>query len=144
VTGFPAAGGTLSFGGTFDVNQVSTDSTSHVSSITKRTFTLPSLGTTETTAAKGNHTHTASIAADTGTSALAMAANTKYKLTAGGSTFIFTTPKDTTYTSKDAVSGGTEVSLVTTGEKWTWNHKQDALTEMTTAEVSALVAAFAS
>jgi hypothetical protein len=144
VTGFPAAGGTLSFGGTFDVNQVSTDSTSHVSSITKRTFTLPSLGTTETTAAKGNHTHTASIAADTGTSALAMTANTKYKLTAGGSTFIFTTPKDTTYTSKTAASGGTEVSLVTTGEKWTWNHKQDALTEMTTTEVSALVAAFAS
>ena len=144
VTGFPAAGGTLSFGGTFDVNQVSTDSTSHVSSITKRTFTLPSLGTTETTAAKGNHTHTASIAADTGTSALVMTANTKYKLTAGGSTFIFTTPKDTTYTSKDAVSGGTDVSLVTTGEKWTWNRKQDALTEMTTAEVSALVAAFAS
>ena len=144
VTGFPADGGTLAFGGTFDVNQVSTDSTSHVSSITKRTFTLPSLGTTATTAAKGNHTHTASIAADTGTSALAMTANTKYKLTAGGSTFIFTTPVDTTYSSKAAASGGTDVSLVTTGEKWTWNHKQDALTEMTTAEVSALVAAFAS
>lgn len=140
VTGFPAAGGTLSFGGTFDVNQVTTDSTSHVSSITKRTFTLPSLGTTETTAAKGNHTHTASIAADTGTSALSMTANTKYKLTAGGSTFIFTTPKDTTYTSKAAVPGGTDVSLVTTGEKWTWNHKQDTLTEMTETEVDDLLA----
>ena len=30
---------------------------------------------------------------------------------------------NTTYTSKAAVSGGTEVSLVTTGEKYTWNSK---------------------
>ena len=45
-------------------------------------------------AATSGHTHTASIAADSGTSALTMAANTKYKLTAGGSTFIFTTPPD--------------------------------------------------
>lgn len=30
---------------------------------------------------------------------------------------------DTTYESKAAVSGGTAVSLCTTGEKYTWNHK---------------------
>ena len=30
---------------------------------------------------------------------------------------------DTTYESKSAVSGGTDVSLVTTGEKYTWNNK---------------------
>lgn len=30
---------------------------------------------------------------------------------------------DTTYESKSAVSGGTAVSLVTTGEKYTWNNK---------------------
>ena len=30
---------------------------------------------------------------------------------------------DTTYTSKDAASGGTDLSLVTTGEKYTWNNK---------------------
>lgn len=30
---------------------------------------------------------------------------------------------DTTYTSKSAASGGTDVSLVTTGEKYTWNNK---------------------
>lgn len=35
---------------------------------------------------------------------------------------------DTTYESKQAVSGGTEVSLVTTGEKDIWNKKQDSLT----------------
>lgn len=34
---------------------------------------------------------------------------------------------DTTYTSKAAASGGTDVSLVTTGEKYTWNSKQDKL-----------------
>ena len=34
---------------------------------------------------------------------------------------------DTTYESKSESSGGTAESLVTTGEKYTWNHKQDAL-----------------
>ena len=34
---------------------------------------------------------------------------------------------DTTYDSKTAASGGTDVSLVTTGEKYTWNNKQNAL-----------------
>ena len=36
---------------------------------------------------------------------------------------------DTTYESKNASQGGTDVSLVTTGEKYTWNSKQDALTQ---------------
>lgn len=35
---------------------------------------------------------------------------------------------DTTYESKPAAAGGTDVSLVTTGEKAIWNSKQDALT----------------
>lgn len=35
---------------------------------------------------------------------------------------------DTTYSSKSESQGGTADSLVTTGEKYTWNHKQDALT----------------
>ena len=34
---------------------------------------------------------------------------------------------DTTYESKTADSGGTEVSLVTTGEKYTWDNKQSAI-----------------
>ena len=33
-----------------------------------------------------------------------------------------------TYSSETAASGGTDVSLVTTGEKYIWNNKQDALT----------------
>ena len=35
---------------------------------------------------------------------------------------------NTTYTSKAAASGGTATSLCTTGEKYTWNNKQSALT----------------
>jgi len=38
---------------------------------------------------------------------------------------------DTTYSSKTASSGGTDVSLVTTGEKYTWNNKQNALSSQT-------------
>ena len=34
---------------------------------------------------------------------------------------------DTTYESKEAVNGGTDLSLVTTGEKYTWNNKQNPL-----------------
>lgn len=45
--------------------------------------------------ASSTHTHTLSIASDSGTSALTLSANTKYKITAGGNSFIFTTPTDT-------------------------------------------------
>lgn len=33
--------------------------------------------------------------------------------------------QDTTYESKTAASGGTDVSLVTTGEKYSWNNKRE-------------------
>ena len=53
-------------------------------------------------------------------------------------TTIPTSPKftDTTYESKAAASGGTAVSLVTTGEKYTWNNKSN-LTIGTTASTAA-------
>lgn len=72
-------------------------------------------------AATSDHTHTTSIATSTGTNQLSLSANTKYAITAGGTSFIFTTPVDnnTMYSSKTAASGGTDVSLVTTGEKYT-------------------------
>ena len=38
---------------------------------------------------------------------------------------------NTTYTSKSAVSGWTDVSLVTTWEKYNWNNKQNALSTQT-------------
>lgn len=50
------------------------------------------LGETSTTAAAGNHTHTLSIATSEGTSSLTLAYDSKYALTAGGSTFIFKMP----------------------------------------------------
>ena len=37
---------------------------------------------------------------------------------------------DTTYSSKTAASGGTDLSLVTTGEKYTWNNKQSAISDL--------------
>ena len=94
------------------------------------------LSASDVGASASDHTHTLSIASDSGTSSLSMSANTKYKLTAGGETYIFTTPSDTTYESKSAASGGTAVSLVTTGEKYTWNNKSD-LTIGTTAGTAA-------
>ena len=78
--------------------------TSHiaVSSTDKSTWDAKSdltIGTTGTTAAAGNHTHTLSIASDSGTSDLNLSADTKYKITAGGNTYVIKTPVDnnTTY-----------------------------------------------
>ena len=56
-TGVPTADTTLAFGGTFKVNQITTDATSHVSAVNERSITLPSLGTTASDAAAGNHVH---------------------------------------------------------------------------------------
>ena len=52
------------------------------------------IGTSATTAAAGNHTHSISIATSTGTNQITLAANTKYSITAGGQSYIFTTPPD--------------------------------------------------
>lgn len=53
------------------------------------------LGTTSTTAAKGDHTHTTSIASDSSSgTVVTLAHNTQYKLTAGGTSVLFKTPTD--------------------------------------------------
>ena len=62
------------------------------------------LGTTATTAAKGNHTHTISIATDSGTNKITLAFGTKYKLTAGGSSYVFTMPSSPTSIAGNAAS----------------------------------------
>ena len=46
---------------------------------------------------------------------------------------IYSTDNNTTYSSKSAASGGTDVSLVTTGEKYTWNAKASTATATTSA-----------
>ena len=68
------------------------------------------------------HTHTTTITADSGTNQLTLAASTKYKLTTGGTNFIFTTPPNTTY------SAGTGLSLSGT----TFNHS-NSVTAVTSA-----------
>ena len=52
------------------------------------------LGTTSGTAAEGNHTHTTTLATDSGSASVTLAHNTTYKLTAGGTSVIFKTPTD--------------------------------------------------
>lgn len=55
------------------------------------------IGTGSDNAAAGNHTHTMSLATDTGTSSITLASAGKYKLTAGGSSIIFTMPTSNNY-----------------------------------------------
>ena len=69
-----------------------------------------------------NHTHTLSIATDSGTNALTLAYGTKYKLTAGGSTFIFTMPSSdntnwypTSFSWTNGTTAGPTGSLTGTG-----------------------------
>lgn len=49
-----------------------------------------------------------------------------FTMNQSGNTTIELTDNNTTYSSKSAASGGTDVSLVTTGEKYTWNNKANA------------------
>lgn len=60
------------------------------------------------TPATSTHTHATSIATSSGTTQLSLSANTKYSITAGGTSFIFTTPPDnnTTYTFAESSSNG--------------------------------------
>jgi len=90
---------TLTFGDTFTIPTVSYDAQGHVTGKGTTTMTMPSLGTSATTAAYGNHTHATSIAASSATNQLSLAASTKYAITAGGTSYVFTTPADTHWTS---------------------------------------------
>ena len=64
------------------------------------------------------------VSADTETDTLELAAGSNITLTPDTTNDKVTiAATDTTYESKAAASGGTAVSLVTTGEKYTWNHK---------------------
>lgn len=59
------------------------------------------------------------------TTALNLIAGNNVSITDGGSGSVTIAATDTTYSSKAAASGGTAVSLVTTGEKYNWNSKAD-------------------
>lgn len=73
----------------------------------KPTYTAAEVG-----AATSGHTHVTSIATSTGTNQISLAANTKYAISAGGTSFVFTTPADTN----------------------TWRGIQDNLTSTSTTE----------
>ena len=81
---------------------------------TANTLKVPT-GTTSSTVALGNHTHTTTIAAGTSgdTNQLTMASNTKYKMTTGGTNFVFTTPPGTTVSVSDTVATGTKIATIT-------------------------------
>lgn len=66
--------------------------------------------------ATSSHTHTLSLATDTGTSSITLASAGKYKLTAGGNSLVFTMPTDndhypTTFTWTNGTTSGPTGSL---------------------------------
>ena len=69
-------------------------------------ITIPT-GTSSTTVLRGDHTYTTSIAKDTtSTNQLTLAYGTKYKITAGGTSYVFTMPaSDNTNTTYSFTSG---------------------------------------
>ena len=90
---------------------------SNISSGTVPLARIPT-GTSASNVALGNHTHTTSLATDTGTSSVTLAHGGKYKLTAGGNSVIFTMPSDnnTTYSAGNGLSlSGTTFTNVQQG-----------------------------
>ena len=117
--------------------------------------------------AAGDHTHTTTIATSTGTNQLTLAFGSKYAITAGGTSYVFTMPSNpntnTTYKftigsttkgdatngvdlgtlkSETAANGGTTLSLVTTGEKYSWNNKTYTTSIATDSGTNQLTLAF--
>ncbi len=85
--------------------KVGRDSTGHV--VLGGSLTASDVG-----AASSSHTHTTSIASSTGTSTLDMAANTKYQLSTGGTTFIFKTPANPDYSDTYEIKGHTHTVTI--------------------------------
>ena len=110
-------------------------------------FTTPSLpfasdtvtGITKVGAAGGaatyNHTHATSIATSTGTSQITLAHGTKYQISAGGSTYVFTTPSLPTATS----SAAGIAKLGATGGSATFEHGHGYITNNGQLSNSALI-----
>ena len=91
-------------------------------------FSIPT-GTTGTTVALGNHTHTLSMATSTGNSQISLGLGGKYQLTAGGSNYVFTMPSHPTYTAAGAAAvkvGRDSTGHVVLGDTLTVSDIQDA------------------
>ena len=82
------------------------------------------IGTTSSTAAAGNHTHTTTLASDTGTSTVTLAHGGKYKLTTGGTNVIFTMPSAPAAANDGALKIGLNGETATS--KFTANQSTDS------------------
>lgn len=85
--------------------------------ITSGTFALARIptGTDANSVALGNHTHSLTLASDSGTPTVTLSHNTTYKLTAGGNSVIFKTPSDsnTNYYHTPVYSSGLKIGTGT-------------------------------
>ena len=74
------------------------DAAYHVTDLELTSGLLPAYPTLDTLGgAASTHTHTINIATSSASNQLTLAASTKYSLTAGGNSYIFTTPPNSTY-----------------------------------------------
>ena len=91
-----ATGGT---NGTISVNTNGTSAEVAVKGLGSAAYTA------STAYATSGHTHATSIATSSGTNQITLAANTKYAITAGGTSYVFTTPPDnnTTYSANTGI-----------------------------------------
>ncbi len=110
-------GNTTSF-----IDSVSQDSKGQISatkktipSATTSTAGIIQIGTEASNAAAGNHTHTTTLATDSGTSTITLAHGSKYKLTAGGTSVIFTMPTSGNTDTKQNIVLATTTKAYLTG-----------------------------
>lgn len=77
-------------------------------------FTIPT-GTSATTVAIGNHTHTTSIATSSDENQIILALGSKYAITAGGTSYVFTMPSNPNTDYKQRVTLATTSKAYITG-----------------------------
>ena len=137
----PTANQTPTYGATFNVPDIKVNAKGVVTSAVNRTVKIPASDNTDTKVTQSLSTINGdypvilknnTTVTDSPTSTTNYAAAVKVNPSTGNLTVtkingvaVGTSPKftDTTYESKTAASGGTAVSLVTTGEKYSWNNK---------------------
>lgn len=120
---------TPAYGATFKVPYITVNAKGIVTGVSEHTVKIPASDNSNSWR-KVQLNGTDKLGTGTGTNPLNLKAGTNVTITESSGTFTFAAT-DTTYESKTAASGGTAVSLVTTGEKYTWNNKQNALTSQT-------------
>lgn len=125
---------TLIYGSEFEVPILGYDEQGHVSSKLTQKYKLPAAisYSAGTGISLNNNTISLNIATDSSLGGIKTGyteseKNYAVKLDRNRKAYVTVPWENTTYSIKNAVAGGTEVSLVTTGEKALWNGKQDDL-----------------